>query len=103
MMRFFSCGGRISQLATVGNVLVLNVFSDYGSKTSRRTAEEKAAASLLGYEPHFLGFPDFRKRDRFHFFPPAKHRLLSFDYRDWIKRLQAIFHTILEEVDFEEL
>jgi len=107
----FSCGGAIARLRQQGQVLVINLFTQYLADLkihgavlgAERYREEEAAARFLDFESLNLGELDapFRRES---------YRQLGNLFRlpvqqdiDWLPTLRARLLALLSEIEFEHL
>jgi LmbE family N-acetylglucosaminyl deacetylase len=97
----FSCGGTLWRLCQKNRILVVNVFSDYGSKTTIRRQEEENAARFFGYESLCLDLPDFPLREWFGWSVLQRNRVLTEQDRRWADRIAGRLKALMRGIEYQ--
>lgn len=99
----FSCGGLIAKLAQSGErVLIVNIFSEYGGNSDRRT-EESRVADFLNIDIEYLGESDavFRRKS----YQSLLRMFSSVDFADRasLPGLASKLNTLLQGISYDTI
>jgi LmbE family N-acetylglucosaminyl deacetylase len=97
----FSCGGILWRLSQRKRILVINVFSDYGSKTTIRRQEEENAARCFGYESICLDLPDFPLREWFGWSVLQRNRVLTDKDRRLADQVGGRLKALMRGIEYQ--
>ena len=80
---------------------MINVFSDYGSKTNIRKQEEENAARFFGYESLCLDMPDFPLREWFGWSVFQRNRILTEKDQRWADQVAGRLKALMRGIQYQ--
>jgi LmbE family N-acetylglucosaminyl deacetylase len=89
------------RLCQQNRILVINVFSDYGSKTIIRRQEEEKAARFFSYESLCLDLPDFPLREWFGWSVLQRNRVLTEQDQRWADQIAGRLKALMRGIEYQ--